>query len=151
MDTKRVDGLRVLLVADEELVRNTLRRVLEHDGHLVEEAGNANDALYMLEGARFDLVITDYDIAGMKGDRLAAAIKAQVPTQTVIMLTPFVEAVVNNPSLMKNLAGLVPKPFRIEALREAVAKALAGKHVRPDPASWSPFPGNWAPIPATIE
>ncbi len=135
MDVKSVGGLRVLVVDDDEMVRNTLRRVLEHDGHRVEEAGNAGDALYMLQGARFDLVITDYDMAGMKGDHLAAAIKAQVPTQPVIMLTAFVEAVGNNPSSMKNLDGLVPKPFQINALREAVAKAWVGKGVRPDSAS----------------
>ena len=89
----------------------------------------------MLQGARFDLVITDYDMAGMRGDRLAASIKAQVPTQPVIMLTAYVEAVRNNPSIMKHLDGVVPKPFGIEALREAIGRALAGKDAPPASAT----------------
>lgn len=63
--------LRILAVDEDEMVRETLRRVVEDHGHHVEEASNANDALYMLQGARFDLVITDYDMPGMRGDRLA--------------------------------------------------------------------------------
>ena len=121
--------LRVLVVDDDDMVRDTLRRVLEYEGHLVEEAGNGNDALYMLQGARFDLVITDYEMEGIKGDRLAAAIKAQVPAQPVIMLTTYDDAVANNPGQMDYLDGLVPKPFQVEALREAIAKALAGRDV----------------------
>ena len=121
--------LRVLVVDDDDMVRDTLRRVLEYEGHLVEEAGNGNDALYMLQGARFDLVITDYEMEGIKGDRLAAAIKAQVPAQPVIMLTAYDDAVANNPGQMDYLDGLVPKPFQVEALREAIAKALAGRDV----------------------
>lgn len=135
MHSSAAQRLRILAVDDEDMVRDTLRRIVEHDGHLVEEAGNANDALYMLQGARFDLVITDYEMEGMKGDRLAAAIKGLVPTQPVIMLTAYVEAVGNNPKVMKNLDGLVPKPFQIEALREAVAKALRGREVPSGPRS----------------
>jgi CheY-like chemotaxis protein len=120
-------GLRILIVDDEDMVRDTLRRILEYDRHLVEEACNASDALYLFQGSRFDLVITDYDMAGMKGDRLAAAIKALAPTQPVIMLTAYAEAVQKNASLMEHLDGVVPKPFGIEALREAVGQALAGR------------------------
>jgi two-component system, cell cycle sensor histidine kinase and response regulator CckA len=131
MNSKPVPPLRILVVDDEDMVRDTLRRVLEHDSHLVEEAGNANDALYALQDARFDLVITDYDMAGMRGDRLAAAIKALVPAQPIIMLTAYAEKVQDDPSLMKDLDGVVPKPFGIEALREAIGRALAGKDVPP--------------------
>ena len=119
--------LRILVVDDDEMVRNTLKRILQYDRHAVEEAGGANVALDMLKRERFDLVITDYDMPGMKGDALAAAIKSLVPTQPVMMVTAYVETVPNNPSVMKNLDGLVPKPFWLDTLREAIAQAVAGR------------------------
>jgi CheY-like chemotaxis protein len=63
----------------------------------------------------------------MNGGQLAATIKARVPTQPVLLLTGYGEAVQNRPSLLKGLDGIISKPFRIETLREAIARALPAK------------------------
>jgi DNA-binding NtrC family response regulator len=123
--------LRVLVVDDEEMMRNTLKRILEALGYLVEVAGNASNALKALEDSRFDLVITDYDMAGMKGDALAAAIKTRHTTLPVLMVTANLDTMGNNPSAVKNLDGLVTKPFRMETLREAIDRAFASRRLPP--------------------
>jgi CheY-like chemotaxis protein len=73
----------------------------------------------------------DYDMPGMKGDQLAAAIKALVSTEPVVMVTARSEAVQSDPSHMKHIDRRVPKPFRIETLRAAIDQALAGKRLPP--------------------
>jgi CheY-like chemotaxis protein len=131
MRSNALPQLRILVVNDEDLVRDTLTLLLESDRHLVEAAGNGSEALKIFQRGRFDLVLTDYDMASTKGDRLAAAIKALAPRQPVVMVIAYTEAVENDPSLMKNLDGLVPRPFRIETPREAIARALASQRLPP--------------------
>jgi CheY-like chemotaxis protein len=128
--------LRILVVDDEETVRDTLKMLLEFDRHLVEAAGSGHRALEMFQPGKFDLIITDYDMPGMKGDYLAAAIKGVVPAQPVVMVTAYAEAIKNDPSLLRHLDGVVPKPFRIETLRAAIAHAIAGR--RPPQSSAGP-------------
>ena len=127
MSSNPPPGLRILVVDDESTVRDTLSMLLGLDGHVVELARSAAEALDRLTRGTFDLVITDYEMEGMGGDRLAAAIKARAPAQRILMLTAYGELVRNDPNLMKHLDGLVPKPFPIEVLREAIACALAGR------------------------
>jgi CheY-like chemotaxis protein len=128
--------LRILIVDDEDMVRDTLKLLLQFDNHLVEEASNVSRALDLFQSGQFDIVITGYDMAGIRGDQLAAAIKALVPSQPVVMLTAYTQAIHNNPGLLKNLDGLISKPFPIETLREDIARALAAKR----PPSSSPNP-----------
>jgi CheY-like chemotaxis protein len=124
MRPSELPQLRILVVDDDDMVRDTLKLILECDRHLVEAASSGSQALAMFQPGKFDLIITDYEMGDMKGDRLAAAIKSLAPPQPVLMVTAHFEAVQNDPSVMKNLAGLVPKPFGIEPLRDAIAHAV---------------------------
>jgi|ERR1017187_788056 CheY-like chemotaxis protein len=124
MPTPNNSVLRILLVDDEPLVCDSVKMMLAFDGHKVETASSGKEALSLLEKSKFDLVITDYDMAAMKGDKLAAIIKARVPNQPVLMITAYSEGL---PSTGNSLAGVdfvVSKPFMLEDLREAITKVL---------------------------
>ncbi len=111
----------ILVVDDEPFVCESIRMLLNFDGHDVETAGNGKEALAKLEQGQFDLVVTDFEMPGMKGDQLAATIKARNPKQPVIMITAFKE------TLPENLPGvdyMIGKPFLLENLREAMARVL---------------------------
>jgi CheY-like chemotaxis protein len=112
--------LRILVVDDEPSVGNTVKMLLQLDGHEVEAAYNSLDALAMFEPGRFDLVITDFAMPGMNGHQLAAAIKADAPDQPIVMLTGHAGTLL--PS--SNVDFVVGKPFRLEHLREAIAKVI---------------------------
>jgi len=84
---------RILLVDDEPVVRDSVRRVLEFDGHAVEVVASGAEALTVLQNASFDLVITDYEMPLMKGDELATAIKVVLPLQPVLMVSALRRAV----------------------------------------------------------
>jgi CheY-like chemotaxis protein len=120
MTTVDVAKLRILVVDDEPSVGNTIKMLLQFDGHDVEATHNGRDALAMFEPDRFDLIITDYAMPGMNGNQLAAAIKADAPDQPVIMITGHAGTFSPSPSV----DFIIGKPFRLEHLREAIAKVM---------------------------
>jgi two-component system, OmpR family, response regulator MprA len=110
---------RILVVDDEPFVCDALKMLLEFDGHEVQSANNASDALAMFEAGKFDLVITDYSMPNMKGDELARAIKDRMAGQPVVMVTAYAE-MLQLP--LKGVDFVISKPFPLESLREAIFK-----------------------------
>ena len=124
MPTPAKPVLRILLVDDEPLVCDSVKMMLAFDGHKVETAGSGAEALALLEKGKFDVVITDYDMAAMKGDKLAAIIKARAPKQPVLMITAYSEGLPSTGSSLAGVDFIVSKPFMLEDLREAITKVL---------------------------
>lgn len=114
---------RILVVDDEPFVCEAVKMMLNFDGHVVETAHNAKEALAMFEEGKFDLVITDFAMPAMKGDELAAAIKARAPKQPVVMITAYAEMLQSSGNPLKGVDFIIGKPFLLENLREAIAKA----------------------------
>jgi len=111
-----------LVVDDEPLVCDAVKMMLNFDGHEVETAGSGKDALALLDEADFDLVITDFEMPAMKGDELAAAIKARSPKQPVVMITAYAEMLQASGNPLRGVDLVISKPFLLENLREAIAK-----------------------------
>ena len=110
---------RILVVDDEPFVCDALKMLLDFDGHSVETANSAEEALAKFEDGKFDLVITDYSMPNMKGDDLAQAIKERAPGQPIVMVTAYAE-MLKLP--LKGVDFLISKPFPLESLREAITK-----------------------------
>ena len=129
MTTPAFPQRRILVVDDEPLVCDAVKMMLEFDGHAVETAGTGKAALGMLEKTKFDLVITDFEMPLMKGDELAAAIKARDPKQPVVMITAYAEMLQASGNPLTGVDFMISKPFLLENLREAIAKVtpLAAK------------------------
>ena len=113
---------RILVVDDELLIRETVKRVLVLDGHTVETAASGREALALFEEDKFDLLLLDYEMPDMRGDELALLIKALVPNQAIGILTGYREAVIR--SLLTDVDLIVSKPFDPQELRKATNKLL---------------------------
>jgi len=113
---------RILVVDDEPFVCDAVKMMLTFDGHVVETASNGKDALEMFEKGKFDLVITDFAMPNMKGDELAATIKARSPGQPVVMITAYAEMLQSSGNPLTGVDFVISKPFLLENLREAIAK-----------------------------
>src|SRR5438552_11904630 len=110
---------RILVVDDEPFVCESVKMLLAYDGHAVETAGSGKEALAQFDPAKFDLVITDYSMSGMKGDQLAEAIKQLDPAKPIILLTAF------PPEEKPEAIDLVlTKPFYFDTLRAALVAVL---------------------------
>ena len=113
---------RILVVDDEPCVCDAVKMMLDFDGHEVETASNGKEALALFKKGKYDIVITDFAMPEMKGDELAAAIKAQAPEQPVVMITAYAEMIQSSGNAMKSVDFMISKPFLLENLREAIAK-----------------------------
>jgi CheY-like chemotaxis protein len=82
-----VAPLRILLVDDEDDVRDAVAALLRQAGHRVEAASNGEDGVARYEKDRFDCVITDLALPGLNGFTLCRVVKDRHPEVLVILMT----------------------------------------------------------------
>lgn len=118
---------RILVVDDEPFVCDAVKMMLTSDGHIVETANSGREALSLLDNHEFDVIVADYLMPGMRGDQLAAAVKARAPNLPVIIITAYAETLEssNNPQLGADC--ILSKPFCLQDMREAITRVLLEK------------------------
>ncbi len=125
----------ILVVDDEAFVCDAVRMMLHFDGHVVKTTSNGKDALTTLGEQKFDLVITDYEMPGMKGDALASEIKHRNPRQPVVMITAYKEMLQASGKTMAGVDCIIGKPFLLEDLRQAITKTTGSGPSIVEPAA----------------
>lgn len=130
---KESSGRQILVVDDEPAVCGAIKMLLEFDGHEAQTASSGKEALALLEQHRFDVVFTDYSMPEMKGDKLAIAIKEQLPNQPVVMITAHADVLKSSGNSLTGVDFLINKPFLLEDLRQAIVWVLPiGKKLNAD-------------------
>ena len=122
MKNANIPRRRILVVDDEPMVCDAVELMLSFDGHSVKTAANGAEALACLEGAPFDLVITDYAMPQMRGDELAQRIQARNPATPVVMITAHAELLAATRTPLPGIVMVISKPFMLETLRDAIRK-----------------------------
>jgi len=123
--------LRILVVDDERLVRESVNMLLSYDGHQVETANDGEDALRKLAAENFDVVITDFEMPKMRGDSLAVAIKARWPEQPIILLSAYGEIFKAEGKQLPGVDLILSKPFLLETLRQALVAVFGTEQTKP--------------------
>jgi len=127
MSKPGISPKRILVVDDEPFVCDAVKMMLEFDGHKIEAAGSGQEALALFNETKFDLVITDFSMPGMKGNELAAQLRARNPKQPIVMITAYAEMLNADKTPLDAVDCVISKPFLLEDLRAAIARATAGK------------------------
>jgi CheY-like chemotaxis protein len=113
---------RILVVDDEPLVCDSIRRILATDQHEVETVANSEAALAAFQTGKFDLIVIDYEMPGTKGDKLAAAIKKLAPQQPILLITAYAETLRLAGSFPLSVDRVISKPFDVQDFRAAVGQ-----------------------------
>jgi CheY-like chemotaxis protein len=119
------DGRHVLVVEDDESIRNSLRLVLEDEGYTVDVAGNGREALDRLEShARPALVIVDLVMPVMSGWELCAemARRQDLASLPVVIVSASGEADGGSGPVGLETVHTLPKPILFERLLDHVAR-----------------------------
>jgi CheY-like chemotaxis protein len=98
--------------------------MLEFDQRNVKAVASGAEALAVCESETFDLVIVDYLMPGMRGDRLAVALKERHPNLPIMMITGAAEKQSTAANLPEGVDLVIPKPFQFADLREAVTRLV---------------------------
>jgi signal transduction histidine kinase len=115
---------RILLVDDEESVRETMAAILEREGYDVVSAPSAEDALGVIPGQNFDLLVTDLRMDGMSGVELMAELRERSPDTTSIMLTGYASLDSAIEALREGAYDYLVKPCHVDILKAAVARGV---------------------------
>lgn len=121
--------IRLLVVDDHEVVRLGLRTLLEDEAGLeiVAEAGNAEEALRMVERYRPHVVVMDVQLPGRSGLDACRDIRQRFPDVQVVMLTSFANDEFIARALRAGAAGYVLKQVGGDELIRAVRAAARGE------------------------
>ncbi|MEN3931624.1 response regulator [Microvirga sp. W0021] len=117
---------RILLVEDEDPVRAFVKRALETDGHTVLEASDGEDGidLFIAEGGKFDLLLTDIRMPIMDGIELAHMVRQQNAQIPILLMTGFAEQRERASSLSGIVTDVLTKPFTLVDLKKTVSLIL---------------------------
>ncbi len=116
----------VLVVEDEESVRQFAERVLKQCGYKVLSAANAAEAINVLQqqDRPIDLLLTDIIMPGMTGIELTERVKALRPDILVLYMTGYAPSTVTRHGQVDSATQLLVKPFSPEVLSQAVRRVL---------------------------
>jgi len=109
---------QILVVDDEEPVRELLRDLLEADGFRVYLAPGGREALSLFAVQKFDGIFTDVGMPGMSGWELAHAIRQSDKSVPIAVITGWGEAVGSDEQKQARVDWVVTKPFRAERISE---------------------------------
>jgi two-component system, NtrC family, response regulator HydG len=115
----------ILVIEDNETLREGVVQVLKRMGHEVLAASNGLDGLTLFEAHQPELVITDLKMDGLDGMEVLQRILARDEDTLVMIITAFgsIEKAVE--AMQKGAFDFIPKPFPPDLLRTKVEKALA--------------------------
>jgi two-component system, cell cycle sensor histidine kinase and response regulator CckA len=116
----------VLLVEDEESVRQLVRETLESKGYKVLEAENGEAALQIVSdySGKIDVLITDVVMPGMSGRELSARLCASYPETKVLYLSGYTEDAIVHEGVVDPDTAFLQKPFTLQMLSRKVREVL---------------------------
>ncbi len=122
----RVGASTVLVVDDDQALRQLVERTLTSAGYRVLVAENGAVALRLMQdfGGELDLLLTDIVMPEMSGHQLADQSRVLFPKLRVLYMSGYTEDEVSRQSLLDDIDAFVPKPFTVASLTRGVARAL---------------------------
>ena len=115
---------RVIVVDDEEGIRELLRKTLQLADYEVDVAENGRAALERLRLKRYDLLITDLRMPGIDGLAVIRDARRLRPDLPVIIITGYSSEATAIEAIDLGVQGYLTKPFRVPRVLNAAAKAL---------------------------
>jgi response regulator RpfG family c-di-GMP phosphodiesterase len=119
----------ILVVDDEEGIREALRRFLTHSGYIVASFSDAESALEAFESCPCPIVLTDLKMPGLSGEDLLREIKSREPLTEVILMTGYgtIDSAVS--AIKSGAYDYVIKPFKMDALLHILEKATTHRNL----------------------
>lgn len=116
---------RILIAEDDAAVQSFVTRALMHRGHDVRAVEDGVQALEVLAGDDFDLLITDIVMPGLDGIGLALKVARDYPELPVLLMTGYSAERQRAHNLDELICDVVTKPFSLKQICDAAEQTLA--------------------------
>jgi two-component system response regulator PilR (NtrC family) len=121
---------KILVVDDEQSMRDFLAILLTKEGHEVVTAKNGADAIRSVQAEIFDLVITDVKMPGADGMEVLKSVKEISPETVVIMITAFATTETAVEAMKIGAYDYIIKPFKVDELKLIINNSLEKRDLR---------------------
>jgi two-component system, response regulator, stage 0 sporulation protein F len=117
----------IILVDDDPDILRLLQLIINSlaTGYTILTCTDADVALEQAMQQPTPLIITDYNLPGMNGLQLTAALKARAPATRVVLMSGYISPDLERRARDRDVDYLVPKPFQVDPLIQIVRAALA--------------------------
>ncbi|MCM8826760.1 MAG: response regulator [Candidatus Omnitrophica bacterium] len=115
--------INILVVDDEEIMRNLLFDILKDEGYNVTIASSGKEGIEKLKGNFFDIIFIDVHMPGMDGIETLKEIQ-KINHQIKVIMTDSLPTYLTEELKKKGAIGCIKKPFTIEEMRKAIKEAL---------------------------
>lgn len=132
-NTLKKPGAGILLVEDDEFVREAASEILESCGYRVFKARNSAQAIGIFHqySEQVELLVSDVVIPGKNGRELSRALRELSPELKVLYVSGYSENAMTRQTALEANSHFVAKPFSLKSLLEAVDQAFTGHPVVP--------------------
>ena len=127
MENETYSNIRILIVDDELIVRESLGNWLKEEGYSVDTSDNGMDALEKIKSQGRDLVIADVKMPGMDGIELLERCKKVDPDLQVLVMTAYASIDTAVQAMKKGAFDYIVKPFNPEDVTQIIQRALKFK------------------------
>jgi DNA-binding NtrC family response regulator len=114
----------ILVVDDEEAMRDSCRQTLERSGYKVETARDGYEGLRSVQHKKLDLILLDLKMPGLDGTEFLSRVRSERPELDVIVITGYSSVNSAVDCMRLGAYDYLPKPFEAESLRLAVGRAV---------------------------
>ncbi|MBI3932051.1 MAG: sigma-54-dependent Fis family transcriptional regulator [Acidobacteria bacterium] len=127
-ETRQV--LRLLVVDDEAIVRDSLGGWFRQDGHRVDTAASAKEALALVTKEAYDIALVDVKMPGMDGLELQARLVQACPDTTIIVMTAYASVDTAVKALKEGAYDYIVKPFDPDDLSQLIRRAAEHRSLK---------------------
>ncbi|MEI6306432.1 MAG: response regulator, partial [Deltaproteobacteria bacterium] len=127
-----MENARLLVVDDEAVIRDGLKRILESEAFAVQTCSSGFKAIEIMQKEIFDLIITDLKMPGMSGIEVLKSVRTLQPGIPVILITGFASIDTAVDAMKNGASDYISKPFAPDLLLEKVRNALSQRSVSVD-------------------
>src|SRR5262249_1906377 len=114
----------LLLVEDDNAMREMLESLFRQEGYVVSEAASAHAALDLARETDFDVVLSDIKMPGKSGLELVGELRQLRPDTPVVLMTAFGSSASGGDALRAGAFGYTTKPFQPEEVLRTVKRAV---------------------------
>jgi len=124
-----VGGERILIVEDDDLMRELMTKILAGEHYHIFQASSGEEALKLLQEQTIDLVLTDLRLTGMNGLQLLTEVRSFDQEIVVIVMTAYASVETAVEAMRKGAYDYLTKPFINDEIRVMLRRALNQRHL----------------------
>ncbi len=130
MNGSNKEHVKILVVDDEDYMREIIRRALEEANYRVEEAADGDTAVGMIRQYPYDVIITDLRLPGIPGEKILQEALSIFPETIVIIMTGFGNIQTAVEAIRMGAYDYLPKPFQLDEMVMRVEKGLTERYLK---------------------